>query len=180
MSDYPSSPDPKGLLERLLDEAEATAAAETVKEAAAESGGGDRPSDVTGPSSAADPPLSPPPLLESLLSNPAVWTALPGLLENLSPLLGGLRREASAAESSSEKRLSAPTASHRLDRHTALLCALKPYLSPSRRESVETVIRLCRVWDALEKSGISPLSLLRSADPVGDGDGEKGDDSHVQ
>ena len=36
MSDYPSSPDPKGLLERLLDEAEATAAAETVGEGAAD------------------------------------------------------------------------------------------------------------------------------------------------
>ena len=181
MSDYPSSPDPKGLLERLLDEAEATAAAEPVGEGAAESGGGDRPSDVTRPPSAADPPQSPPPLLESILSNPSVWTALPGLLENLTPLLGGIRREGPATVGDSGgNRSSGSSASRRLDRHTALLCALKPYLSPSRRESVEMVIRLCRVWDALEKSGISPLSLLRSAALVGEGDGEKGDDSHVQ
>lgn len=51
---------------------------------------------------------------------------------------------------------SAPTATrpHTVDRHTALLCAIKPYLSPRRQEAAETVIRLCRVWDALERSGI--------------------------
>jgi hypothetical protein len=57
---------------------------------------------------------------------------------------------------------SAPTATrpHTVDRHTALLCAVKPYLSPRRREAAETVIRLCRIWDALERSGISLSGLL--------------------
>ena len=43
---------------------------------------------------------------------------------------------------------------------TALLCAVKPYLSPQRREAAETVIRICRIWDALERSGISLTGLL--------------------
>jgi hypothetical protein len=49
-----------------------------------------------------------------------------------------------------------------VDRHTALLCAIKPYLSPARRDAAETVIRLCRIWDALERSGISLTGLLGS------------------
>jgi hypothetical protein len=101
----------------------------------------------------------------SLLANPAVLSALPALMENLSPLLSGLKAGVG----------SAPTATrpHTVDRHTALLCALKPYLSPHRRETAETVIRLCRVWDALEKSGISLSGLLNTsgsgAQTVGEG-----------
>lgn len=91
-------------------------------------------------------------LLGGLLANPALLSALPTLAENLSPLLGSLSRGTG----------SAPTATrpHTVDRHTALLCAVKPYLSPRRREAAETVIRLCRIWDALERSGISLSGLL--------------------
>lgn len=91
-------------------------------------------------------------LLGGLLANPALLSALPTLAENLSPLLGSLSRGTG----------SAPTATrpHTVDRHTALLCAVKPYLSPRRREAAETVIRLCRIWDALERSGISLSGLF--------------------
>lgn len=133
-------PDPRGLLERLLDEAEAPSP----------------------PPPAAPPPhppsdgeassQAPPNPLGSLLSDPAVLTALPTLMENLSPLLGGLSRGTGSAPNASRP--------HTVDRHTALLCAIKPYLSPHRQETAETVIRLCRVWDALERSGISLTGLL--------------------
>lgn len=132
-----ASPPESGLLERLLDEIE---------------GAPDGASDGEAP----PPPVSPPPsggsLPGALLSNPALLSALPALLENLSPLLGSPGGGVG----------SSPTATrpHAVDRHTALLCALKPYLSPHRRETAETVIRLCRVWDALEKSGISLTGLL--------------------
>lgn len=91
-------------------------------------------------------------LLGGLLANPALLSALPTLAENLSPLLGSLSRGTG----------SAPTATrpHTVDRHTALLCAVKPYLSPRRQDAAETVIRLCRIWDALERSGISLSGLL--------------------
>ena len=90
--------------------------------------------------------------LAGLLSNPALLSALPILMENLSPLMGNLSRGVGRAPT--------VTRPHAVDRHTALLCALKPYLSPRRQEVAETVIRLCRVWDALEKSGIHVGDLL--------------------
>ena len=86
------------------------------------------------------------------LANPALLAALPVLAENLRPLMGG-----STGSGGGKPREARPVAP---DRHTALLCAIKPYLSPRRREAAETVIRLCRVWDALEKAGISPLGML--------------------
>ena len=106
----------------------------------------------------------------ALLSNPALLSALPALMENLPALTGGRSPRSGSAT---------VTRPHSLDRHTALLCAIKPYLSPGRREAAETVIRLCRVWDALEKSGISLTGLLGAAPPAGEQTGEGGD-GHVQ
>jgi hypothetical protein len=140
------------ILERLLDEAEGASSQAPPAP----------PPD--GPPPPAETPLGVSPVA-SLLANPAVLSALPALMENLSPLLSGLKAGVG----------SAPTATrpHGVDRHTALLCALKPYLSPHRRETAETVIRLCRVWDALEKSGISLSGLLNTpgsgAQTVGEG-----------
>ncbi len=112
------------LLTRLLDEAEAS------------------PSPEVSPPPAAVTPASADaaPLLGGLLSNPALLSALPTLLETLSP--GG----ASARK--------APP-----DRHTALLCAIKPYLGDARRETVDTLLRLARIWDALGRSGITLSGL---------------------
>ena len=81
-------------------------------------------------------------------------SAIPTLMENLSPLLAGLKTGVGSAPNA--------TRPHSIDRHTALLCALKPYLSPHRRDTAETVLRLCRIWDALERSGISLTGLLGS------------------
>lgn len=131
-----ASPPEGNLLERLLDEVEQVSDGE------------------------APPPPPPPPPggsspLGAILSNPAILSALPALMENLSPLLGSLGGGVGSSPHA--------TRPHAVDRHTALLCALKPYLSPHRRETAETVIRLCRVWDALEKSGISLSGLLGTA-----------------
>ena len=149
-----ASPPESGLLERLLDEIE---------------GASDGASDGEAP----PPPVSPPPsgggLPGALLSNPALLSALPALLENLSPLLGSPGGGVGSSP--------AATRPHAVDRHTALLCALKPYLSPHRRETAETVIRLCRVWDALEKSGISLTGLLGT---VGGSTPPEGRDDGVQ
>jgi hypothetical protein len=194
MSQAPTSPaDLKGLLERLLDEAEKGAASGNppngsslspstplVQPPAADVPPPSHPPAAdavtaaipSGPSAAAsssavssDPSAavsSAPPSpaggdgspLGALLANPALLTALPTLMENLSPLLGGLGRGTGSAPTATRPRT--------LDRHTALLCAIKPYLSPARRDAAETVIRLARVWDALESSGISVTGLLRS------------------
>ena len=133
-----SSPPPSasGLLERLLDEVEAT------------TDGGSPPERQS-----VEPPKKSP--LGLLLGDPTILSALPSLLGRLSSPASG---EVKPAEGSFRA-----THPHAVDRHTALLCALKPYLSPHRRETAETVIRLCRVWDALEKSGISLSGLLGTA-----------------
>ncbi len=152
--------DPNALLARLLDEAEAAQTA-----------------DQSSPSeqSTTPPPSSPPatdepvaagglsPLLGGLLSNPALLSALPTLVENLSPLLSGGTSGGSAGSPSGGT--SAVSTGHHLpiDRHTALICAIKPYLSSERQAAAETIIRLCRVWDTLSRSGISLSGLLGSA-----------------
>ena len=125
------------ILERLLDEAEGGAPPPSAPPPSPPHEGGQPSSPMDG---GAGMPLM------GLLSNPALLAALPTVMENLSPLMGNLSRGVG----------SAPTATrpHTVDRHTALLCAIKPYLSPRRQEAAETVIRLCRVWDALERSGI--------------------------
>lgn len=153
---------PQGLLERLLDEAEAT------NPPAAESPP-TQPLPAGESSGETPPPLAGNPL-GLLLQSPALLSALPALMENLSPLLGGL-----GSGTGSAPRATRP---HSIDRHTALLCALKPYLSPHRRETAETVLRLCKIWDALERSGISLSGLLES---VGGGTASsEGRDDRVQ
>jgi hypothetical protein len=153
---------PQGLLERLLDEAEAT------NPPAAESPP-TQPLPAGESSGETPPPLAGNPL-GLLLQNPALLSALPSLMENLSPLLSSLGGGAGTSPNA--------TRPHSIDRHTALLCALKPYLSPHRRETAETVLRLCKVWDALERSGISLSSLLGS---VGGGTASgEGRDDRVQ
>lgn len=172
MSQAPTSPaDLKGLLERLLDEAEQGMAVKDPPDGSSRppSAPSDQPpaappsepaSTVSSDPSAAIPSDSSPTVgadgspLGVLLANPALLTVLPTLVENLSPLMGGLSRGTGSAPTATRPRT--------LDRHTALLCAIKPYLSPARRDAAETVIRLARVWDALESSGISVTGLLRS------------------
>ncbi len=115
------------------------------------------------------PPAGPPMTLDGggsplagLLSNPALLAALPTLLENVGPLLGGGPGRPSTAPPSAAIPPAGRPAGHHVDRHTALLCAVKPYLSAERQEAAETVIRLCRIWDTLERSGLSLTSLLAS------------------
>ncbi len=173
-----ASPPVGGLLDRLLDEAEAASPPPPSVSVPSPPVAAAPPAET---SSAEAPSVTPAPLgasplgggggnpLASLLGNPAVLSALPALMENLSPLLSGLGQGVG----------SAPTATrpHSIDRHTALLCALKPYLSPHRRDTAETVIRLCRVWDALERSGINLTGLLGT---LGGGSTQERGDGHVQ
>lgn len=146
--------DLNALLNRLLDEAEGSASAEgePVTEPAVPGG---MPTAASAEASSGSSPgagNSP----GGLLANPALLAALPALAENLGPLMGSL----SGALSRGTGGTSTAGRSHHADRHTALLCAIKPYLSDRRRDAAETVIRLCRVWDALEKSGVSLSGLL--------------------
>lgn len=83
-------------------------------------------------------------LLSGILSNPAIMQNLPQLMGGLGKILGN----ASGGQSS------------HIDRHTALLCAIKPYLSRDRQVAAEHMITFCRMWSTLEGMGISPSTLL--------------------
>lgn len=156
----PAPPSPASSLNRLLDRLLTEAEAEAAPPASAPLSPsppptGDTVADNTVAAPSADSAdvstLHP---LGLLAQNPALLSAIPTLMENLSPLLAGLKTGVGSAPNA--------TRPHSIDRHTALLCALKPYLSPHRRDTAETVLRLCRIWDALERSGISLTGLLGS------------------
>lgn len=111
-------------------------------------------------------------LLGGLLSNPALLSGLPQLLSGLGSLSGGAspngenknRDDASAIEADPKKGesqgVSAPVRTMPPDRHTALLCALKPYLGAERRQAADYLISLCRVWGTLQSMGINLPALL--------------------
>lgn len=87
-------------------------------------------------------------LLNGLLSHPELLSGLPTLLGAITPLMKGL--------GSATGSTGAPGGAKRPpDRHTALLRALKPYLSPERRQATETVLELLAVWDALSGMGLT-------------------------
>lgn len=151
----PAPPSPASslnrLLDRLLTEAEAAPPASAPLSPSPPPTGDTASGDTA--SGGTDESPTPHPL-GLLAQNPALLSAIPTLMENLSPLLAGLKTGVGSAPNA--------TRPHSIDRHTALLCALKPYLSPHRRDTAETVLRLCRIWDALERSGISLTGLLGS------------------
>ena len=86
--------------------------------------------------------VTPRPDMGGLLENPALLQALPQLMSSLGPLLSSGKATTSAKKSS-------------LDKHTALLCALKPYLGRERQQALEQMISVCRVMTTLEGMGIS-------------------------
>lgn len=141
----------KELLERLLDEAEGAPSS------ADELSGGEGPSP--------NQPQNPSPSGGSFTPNGGQENGEAGglgmsaaslfqTLGALGPLLGG-------GGGSNKRSGGVP------DRHTALLCALKPYLRHERREAVDTLLQLCRVWDVLSKSGISMGGILNSLNTIG-------------
>lgn len=97
-----------------------------------------------------EPPPPPPPGnaasvgtgLGSLLSNPDVMEKLPEVMATIAPMLrgGGDKKDAD-----SDKNGHSCTSSKRI----ALLCALKPYLSPRRCEAIDYIIKLDRIGSLL-------------------------------
>ena len=112
--------------------------------------------------------------LGGLAGNPALLSAIPALMENIGPLLAG---------GSVGRGVGGGHARHSVDRHTALLCAVKPYLGSERQEAAERIIRLCRAWDALQRAGVTDLLRgLSHGQPRDESETrEKGDaDGYVQ
>lgn len=71
--------------------------------------------------------------LSTLTSNPELMAKLPELISLMGPLLGA------PAKRSSET-----------DKKLALLCALKPYLSPKRCETVDYITKISKLGDTIK------------------------------
>ena len=96
-------------------------------------------------------------LFSSLLSNPELISNLPRLISIAKPLLEAFMGQGSPPSvsnriqedtSSATKTLPAPQG-HDADR-AALLCAMKPYLSPARQTAIDYIIKLSRLGDILK------------------------------
>ncbi len=110
--------------------------------------------DVPLPTSAPQNSASSGGLLGGLLSNPALLQALPALMGQVGK--GSPQGEGNPPSPSPAK------ASVSVDRHTALLCAIKPYLGHDRQQAAEYMIRMCRIFSTLQSMGISLPTLLTS------------------
>ncbi len=108
---------------------------------------------------------------DGLLANPALLSALPQLMKLFS---GNSGAKPSGSTGGGGVKSGRPIP---IDRHTALLCALKPYLAAERRQAAEQLINLCRVWGTLQGMGVSLPALLGSHPSETTHEG-KGDD-HV-
>lgn len=75
------------------------------------------------------------------------FSALAERFSAVAPLLRGVFP--AAPEPPPERGVAQAPAKKKDNRREALLCALKPYLSPERREMADYLIRICRVYDAL-------------------------------
>ncbi len=150
MDERQSSSSVGDVLERLISEAEAQGKREDIpSEGIAQEGDSPRSS----PASGQNP-------LGALLANPALLSALPRLLQGIS---GGSAHTSGDAGKSAADASPPPAKAVIPDRHTALLCAIKPYLSTSRRDAVEHLLQLCRVWDTFQRMGVSLPALLSSS-----------------
>lgn len=107
--------------------------------------------------------------LSSLLQNPDIASKLPRIMEALGPVMAEMRAEQAAAPSAAHdeegasetaaKDAAAPAAallggrSQRPGsaRRCALLKALEPYLSDSRREAMEYIIKVSSLIDILSE-----------------------------
>lgn len=95
---------------------------------------------VTAAANAVPPPGNTAPGgLGGLLSNPDVMSKLPQVMATIAPMLGGEGKSGSNSHSSPRHE----------DKRTALLCALKPYLSPRRCQAIDYIIKLEKIGSLL-------------------------------
>ncbi len=98
-------------------------------------------------------------ILSLLLSNPEMLAKLPTLLSSVKPIIdmlgsGNLSASASAPVSApASQAASVPlgiTQNKGADSRSALLCAMKPYLSRDRQNAIDYIIKLGRLGDILK------------------------------
>ena len=83
-------------------------------------------------------------ILSGLLSNPEILSKLPTMIETVKPLLQNFSSPAKEASLDLPKKELGNN-----DRRTALLLALKPYLSPHRCDAVDYIIKISGITKLL-------------------------------
>ena len=99
-------------------------------------------------------------LLSSLTSDPELMSKLPGMIAAAKPIIEMLT--ASSGQNSQQKsgdgaistiapqgKLSSPRLPEN-DSRSALLCAMKPYLSHDRQQAIDYIVKLGRLGDLLK------------------------------
>ena len=102
-------------------------------------------------------------IISSLLSNPDLIAKLPLIISSVKPIIEMLGKgysaspsavTASAVEASTsaqqERKNDSPAHKGASDSRTALLCAMKPYLSEDRRNAVDYIVKLSRLGEMLK------------------------------
>lgn len=78
--------------------------------------------------------------LGAMLSDPNIMAKLPEVISVLRPMLGDTAKKEGPKSNSA----------HASDRRMALLCALKPYLSPRRCEAIDYITRISKLGDMMK------------------------------
>lgn len=100
-------------------------------------------------------------ILSSLLSNPELIAKLPTIISSIKPIIEIFGKSNSSVNDSvsvsalPHKPEAVPTSLTKEDRRgsdsrTALLCAMKPYLSSDRRDAIDYIVKLGRLGDILK------------------------------
>ena len=107
-------------------------------------------------------------ILSSLLSNPELIAKLPTILSSIKPILDILGASGATSASTTApaaatitEPVSAPTAdkeapaaivkaSDKANSRTALLCAMKPYLSRDRQNAIDYIVKIGKLGDILK------------------------------
>lgn len=77
--------------------------------------------------------------------DPSMLSKLPEVVQTLAPLLSQLPRDSSAT----------PKKQTPAEQRSALLLALKPFLSPERQSAADSLLRISQLSDALGTAGIT-------------------------
>ena len=97
-------------------------------------------------------------ILSSLLSNPELMTKLPSIIAAIKPIMEMMGAQSAqktdtvptSAPISAPIKLPPPPQKGGGDSRTALLCAMKPYLSAERSQAIDYIVKLGRLGDILK------------------------------
>ena len=121
--------------------------------------GGGAPPQNQGSSASATTNAASGDILSSLLSNPELIAKLPAIISSIKPIIDMLGKSAAQQNDSvavaalpvdNAPSLPASRITQGSESRTALLCAMKPYLSEDRRNAIDYIVKLGRLGDILK------------------------------